>query len=986
MRIGVLGPVVVWRGGDAMPVGGVRERYVLAVLLLNADRVTPAERLIGALWVKPPRSARAQLHNLVSRLRGKVGDGVIVTRPTGYQLTTRAVEVDLVEFRALAERGRRAAEVGEHAVAEEAFGAAVALWRGPALADVDEEHAGVIRAALHEERLAAQEGRLAARLALGRYDEVLAEVVPLVVEHPYRERLYETRMVALVAVGRQAEALEVYREAYRKLDDDLGVTPGAALRELEQRILRGEVPALRRVVPVVVPRQLPPEMVALAGRGKSHAEIVAALRADGPGVAVLVGPGGVGKTALAVAVAHHVVERFPDGQLFATLRGSHRDRIDPHVVVGRFLRALGVDGAAVPEDPEERVALYRSTLADRAVLVVLDDVATEAQVRPLLPGGSSCATVVTSRHQLGALVGAARWTVPALAAEDSLELLSRVAGAERIAAEPEAAGGIAALCGNLPLAISVAAGRLAVHPTWRVADFRDRLAEERRRLDELSLGDLDVRAVIATSYRLLDPPARLLLRRLGLSATPEWPAWVAGALVGGDVDRPLETLADVHLVEVLGRDRVGQERYRLHGLVHDFAAERAADEEPPEERDAALGRVLSGWLGRAGVADERLGHGLQGAVGLGLPLAPDDVAGPIAAAPREWFEVELGALSACVEQAVRLGLAEVAGGLALRMVGFLALRTYDVERERILRAAVASTRAHGVDRQSVRLLLSLFGLAAQRARFEELPALAAEGLAVARKLGDAHGIVGALGNAGWAAQGVGRLAEAARWYEEAVDACDAGTPTALARWMALSLARTRHEAGFSAQAVPVVERLLADPDEVARNRAQLLVLGADVLLAVGRDGEAERWLTEAAGLLGDLGDELGSARVGHDLARVWLHRGEWDRAAERLDRVLRAHEEFGVRDEVARTLGTVGELELRRGGPAADALRRSLAIWREVGARLDVARTLARLAFADPDGAAAHRRECAGILDELGLDDRALRLPSDLHRARMPPG
>jgi tetratricopeptide (TPR) repeat protein len=819
-----------------------------------------------------------------------------------------------------------------------------------------------------------REGRLAAWLALERYDEVLAEVTPLIVEHPYRERLYEMRMVALVAVGRQADALEVYRQAYRKLDEDLGVTPGVALRELEQRVLRGEVTAS---APVVVPRQLPPEMAVLAGRGKVHAEVVGAVRAEGgPGLAVLVGPGGVGKTALAVSVAHHLAGRFPGGQLFATLRGSHRDQADPHVVVGRFLRALGVAGSAVPEDPEERVALYRSTLADRAVLVVLDDAAAEAQVRPLLPGGSSCATVVTSRRQLGALVGAARWTLPALSAEDSLELMARIAGAERVAAEPEAASGIVALCGNLPLAVCVAAGRLAVHPTWRVAEFRDRLAAERRRLDELSLGDLDVRAVIAASYRLLDPPARVLLRRLGLSATPEWPAWVAGALVGAPVERLLETLADVHLVEVLGRDEVGQERFRLHGLVHEFAAERVAAEEPAEERDAAVARVLSGWLERAGVADEGVGHGMQNAVGLDLPLAPADVAGPIAAAPREWFEIESTALTACVEQACRLGLAEVAGGLALRMTGFLAMRTYDVERERILRAAVACTRAHGVDRQTVRLVLSLFGLAAQRSRFEELPALAAEGLALARKLGDRSGVVGALGNAGWAAQSLGRLAEAARWFEEGVDACAEDTPPPLARWMALSLARTRHEAGFSAQAVPVVERLLADRSgDEERNRAMVLALSADVLLAVGRTEDAERLLTEAAGIVRDLGDELGVARIGHDLARVWLARGEWDRAAERLGRVLRAHEELGVRDEVARTLAAVGEVELGRGGPAAGVLRRSLGIWREMGARLDVARTLARLAFADPDGAPAYRRECDGILAELGLDDRALRLP-----------
>ncbi|XVS62359.1 AfsR/SARP family transcriptional regulator [Actinosynnema sp. CA-299493] len=244
MRFGVLGPVVAWRGEDAVPVGGARERYVLAALVLNADRVTPVERLIGGLWSQPPRSARAQLHNLVSRLRAKLDDGVIVTRPTGYQLTTRAVELDLVEFRALAARGRRAAEAGDHEAAEESFGAAVALWRGPALADVDDEHADPVRAGWHEERLAAREGRLGARLALGRYDEVLADVAPLIAEHPYRERLYEARMVALAAVGRRAEALAVYREAYRTLKDELGVAPGSALGESERRILRDEAPAL----------------------------------------------------------------------------------------------------------------------------------------------------------------------------------------------------------------------------------------------------------------------------------------------------------------------------------------------------------------------------------------------------------------------------------------------------------------------------------------------------------------------------------------------------------------------------------------------------------------------------------------------------------------------------------------------------------------------------------------------------------------------
>jgi DNA-binding SARP family transcriptional activator len=989
MRFGVLGPVVAWCGGRAVPVGGARERYVLATLLLNADHLTPAERLIDALWPQPPSSARAQLHNLVSRLRGRVGGGVILTRPTGYELSTATAQVDLLDFRGLVERGRRAAETAAFAIAEALLSEALELWRGAALADVADELAGPARAALHEERLAAQEARLDCRLALGRHDDVLADVAPLIGEHPYRERLYETRMLALAAVGRQADALELYRYAYRRFDEELGVTPGPALRELEQRILRGDVPTVGRAAPAVVPRELPPEVASLIGRSKLRAEMAGALRRpdrQGPSVAVLVGPGGVGKTALAVATGRAVLDAFPDGQLFANLRGSHRVPADPHDLLGRFLRRLGVGDSAIPDDPDERVGLYRSTLAERRLLLVLDDAGAEAQVRPLLPGSPSCATLVTSRHQLGALLGATRWTVPALDPEHAVELLTRIVGAERVDAELDAASAIVALCGNLPLATCVAAGRLAVRPLWSLKGLRDRLARERGRLDELTLGDLDVRASIATSYRLLDPPARLLLRRLGLLSAPDWPAWVVAELLGEDVvdrsDRLLETLVDVHLVEPLGADPVGQDRFRLHDLIADFAAERAAAEEPPADRDAALTRVLSGWFGLAAVADERIGHGLQGAVGLPVPPVPRDAAGPAHDAPQQWFETELTALMATVEQAGELGAAEIAGGLALRMVGFLALRTYDVERERVLRTTVDCARAQGADRHLVRLLLSLFGLAAQRSRFTELPALAAEGLALARKLGDRLGEIGALGNAGWAAESVGRLGEAAEWFRAGLAACGEDTPPDLVRWLSLSVVRTGHEAGQSAQAVALVDRLLVErrPDDSPRATAQLLTLSADALLGVGRIDDAERALNEAARIVDDLDDDLGVTHVEHALAGVHLCRGEWTAAEERLARVLPVQERLGVPVELARTLRTYGDLELGRGRKAAavGSLRRSLRIWQEIGAQLEIARTLARLAHCDPGSAAVARSECQRLLDELGLTQDALRLPAYL--------
>jgi tetratricopeptide (TPR) repeat protein len=302
----------------------------------------------------------------------------------------------------------------------------------------------------------------------------------------------------------------------------------------------------------------------------------------------------------------------------------------------------------------------------------------------------------------------------------------------------------------------------------------------------------------------------------------------------------------------------------------------------------------------------------------------------------------------------------------------------------VLRAAVACARAHGADRYLVRLLLSLFGLAAQRSRFTELPELAAEGLALARKLGDRLSEVGALGNAGWAAQSTGRLGEAAEWFRAGLTACGEDTPPDLVRWLSLSVVRTRHEAGQSAQAVPLVEQLLAQrrPADSPRATAQLLTLGADVLLGVGRTDDAERALIEAAQIVDGLNDELGLSHVDHAMAGVHLSRGEWVAAEERLARVLPVQERLGVQVELAGTLRTYGDLELGRGrkAAAAELLHRSLGIWQEIGAQLEAIRTLARLAYCDPGSAAAARGECRRVLHDLGLTDDALRLPAYLSR------
>ena len=989
----MLGPVVAWDDGRPVGVGSGRQRFLLATLLLNAGRLTSTDRLVDAMWDDPPSTARAQLHNLMSNVRRQLrtaGDGLIRTRPTGYELHLGEHGLDLLRFRDLVERGRQAGSSGNHERAAELFAEALALWRGPALADVADDLAATTRQLLGEERVTAAEARLEAQLALGRYDDVLRELDPLLADHPYRERLHEIRMAALAAAGRRADALTAYRQLYRLFADDLGVEPGPALRDLEQMILRGEAPPQAVAPPpVMTPRQLPATSPILTGRDELIDEICADLDQD-PGtgqVRVLVGPGGVGKTSLALAVARRVGAAYPDGHLYADLRGAHGKPADPHTVIGRLLRTLGVTGAQVPDDRDERVALYRSYLAGRRTLVVLDDAASEEQVRPFLPGTASCQVLVTSRRRLGALLGATRWTVPVLSPEDAVALLAAVIGEQRVGGAPAAAAAVVALCGRLPLAVCVAAARLAVHPEWTLEDFRRRLADQWGRLDELSVGDLDVRASIELSYQALDEPLRVLLRRLGLLETAHWPTWVAQELTGepstARVERMLDKLVEMHLIEPLGRDAVGQSRYQLHDLIQTFAAERAEADDDPDERAEAVAKVLSCWLALATEADQRADHHTIYASGLDAVAAPQVAVRATRDQPRAWLEVERASLTSALEQASAQGHAELAGLLALRMSGFLALRAYDDEREHALEVAATALRSSGPDDLLLKILQALFAVYAQQARCGEMPALAAEALALATKLGDHNRTMRSLLHAGLAARRLGRLREAADMLDEAIRECDPDEPGSAMPSLLINRAEVHRDLGEPLRALPLVEEALAIRRAQGNRRlaAMNLIIYAYALIDAGRLDDAESALAEAGDITEAIEDTLHTAYVEQTLAEVDVRRGRFKDAQDRIDRALPAFRTLGNADGMAEVHRTQGELHIALGDPAAAVapLRLALETWRQLRAPLEAARLLARLAKAheatgDEGQARVCRTECDLILADLGLPTASLRL------------
>jgi DNA-binding SARP family transcriptional activator len=579
----VLGPLEV-RAADGAPVliRRRKQRALLALLIVRAGRPVGVDEVIWRLWGDdPPTSARANVHSYVSDLRRLLGRAApdALPRPErgagGYLLNVTTDECDALLFEQLIAAGRRDLADGRTHEAAERLGRALELWRGRVLEDVEPyDWVASFAARLDVARLGALEDQVEARLLLGQHRELAVELAELTARHPLRERLWQHYLVALHGVGRRTDALAAYQQLRETLASELGVEPGPAVRELHRGIQTGEGVLLDGTRP---PAMLPPDVADFTGRSDEVNGLVEQLACDGtrPGGLAIVGVtgmAGVGKTTLAVQAAHRVADTYRDGQLYANLRAA-----EPGEVLGRFLRALGVDSRAVPGSLTERAGMYRTLLARRRVLVVLDNAADEAQVRPLLPGSASCSVLITSRSQLTGLESA-RWIdLDAFAPDEALRLLSRMMRDGRTHSQPADAAEIVRLCASLPLAIRIAGARLTARPGWRLSRLVALLRSERDRLDQLATGDLAVSASLALSYDDLDPPTRRLFRRLGLLDLPDFTAWLADAVHDGPADASLERLLDSHLLTVDRTDHAGQLRYRFHDLVRLYARSKVEE-------------------------------------------------------------------------------------------------------------------------------------------------------------------------------------------------------------------------------------------------------------------------------------------------------------------------------------------------------------------------------------------------------------------------
>lgn len=911
MRVAVLGVVAAEADDGPVDIGPPMARAVLAVLAGNGGRTATYEQLSTALWGRrPPPSARASLHNQVLRLRRVLGEAAVRRTPDGYRLDTAVCRTDLLEFEDLAAAGDAALRARRWEAAADALAAALALWRDEPLSDLASQiRDSVDLQPARELRSVVREQLAEAEVNLGRPERAAADLRGLIVEAPLRESAHAGLMRALYCAGRQADALSVYQDLRRLVITELGIEPSAAVAALHQRILAADPSLLPAREPdpdgggaaAASPRLLPAPDSGFVGRRAELAALDRVLdgRPDRARTVLLVGPAGVGKTALAVHWAHGAADRFPDGQFYADLHGyDGTERATPHRVLERFLLALGVPAPGIPLDPEAREDLYRSTLHGRKLLVVLDNAGDTDQIRPLLPGATTTMTAVTSRDRLGTLIadtGATALELGMLAPHDAVAALARIAGEDRVAADPEAAADLARLCGGLPLALRISAVRLVQDPATSVGRLAADLVPEDTRLDGLRLPDGDGgRAVTRSldhSYRRLEPQAARCLRLIASFPGFELsgPAVAAMAAREGEpaqVGDALHALTAAHLA-----DRTA-DRYTLHDLVRLYG--RALPAMSVGEQDEFRDRALGWYLAGAEAATSQLSPLVQ------LPRIHTrrPWAGPVDAVDRDtalaWFAAEQDNIEALTQQALARDDHTAVWQLATVRGQHLLQRHH---LGRLMESAEVGERAALADGQDVpaAILADMLGVALSIVHdLRAFPAYE-RALAAAERAGDNQRMCRIIAHRGSLHYELREFAEAIRHYDRSL----------------------------------ILMRELDDRFGIAQTRANLGLC----LVGTGQAEAACDHFAEAVVLIESLGDEARAVSFRGQHAFGLLRAGRAKQALDLTRRCLADAERFDDPLQVARMTDQAGLAldALGRHAEARAAWHRSLAMFEQIG-------------------------------------------------------
>ncbi len=931
------------------------------MLLLTPRALVPVETLIDRLWdTRPPPKARESLSVHVARLRASlrqaVGDNVqLVGRAQGYMLEVDPEAVDVHQFRRLRRQADALAASGDYEQAAGLLREADRLWRGQALAGIRGDWVARMRDALEEERRAAILERVGYELELGQHADLVGELRQLLVQYPSDETLVAHQMTALCRSGRPADALSLYRETRSRLVEEQGTEPGAMLSELHQRILGRDSglavrPSGRRSARAAPPDTLPPETAEFVGRGKELASLTGE-HGGIPGIAIIEGMPGMGKTALAVRAARLVSGQYPDGTLYLNLH-SHdpgSPSLDPAEALHRLLQMLSVPAAQIPETIGERTALWRAHLSRRRAVVILDDAAGHDQIGPLLPVTSRCLILITTRRRLPDFGGARSLTLDVLSADEAITLFRRIIGESRAADADQIAAAVE-LCGRLPLAIQLTAGRIAQDGPPSLSGLIDELSQSPAWLGDTGAAAPEVIAAFDLSYRALEPDHQQFFRRLGISPCACFSLPTAAALGGctlAEAEKALVALLDYHLLA-----QAPDASFRFHDLIRGYAATRATRDDPEAGQRQAVSRLLDYYLHTADLADRVL-HPLRRRA----PVPPAQLpAGSPALGTQEdaagWLESEWRNILQAARYAGRHEWKHKCADLIDLLADFMEIRAYWDEAAAAHALALQASRDIADPARIARAALALSAVRQQTGQHEAAIPLAEEAAAIYRSLADRAGEAEALDQIGLAHQRTARSREALAYFSEA----------------------------------RILYRAAADP----RGVADTLSHSGIACWHLGRYPEANAHMREALSRYRDVGDRRGEAKVHNNLGQVHLYNGYHRDALDAYQKSLQIFREIGGAQNEAILHQNIGGVHRYKGSyeEALAACRQALTIYRDIGDLPDEAEVLNDIgaiyqSAACYDEALIHHQRARLIAEDIGnLSHQliALRMIADIYR------